>query len=109
MFFFCLGDKRSYSYVVGLSSDTEPNWQDMIFLAKLIPRILHNVNRVCYIFGGHVNYQVNDITHTLLSSYTLSQIRQADHLANEVIFFIIFILFVKSFIGVKHTKIFLFF
>lgn len=83
---FCvLGDKRSYSYVVGLSSDIEPNWQDMIFLAKLIPRILHNVNRVCYIFGGHVNYQVNDITHTLLSSYTLSQIRQADHLANEVI------------------------
>lgn len=70
----------------------------MIFLAKLIPRILHNVNRVCYIFGGHVKYQVNDITHTLLSSYTLSQIRQADHLANEVIclFFFIILFYQKG-------------
>lgn len=73
----------------------------MIFLAKLIPRILHNVNRVCYIFGGHVNYQVNDITHTLISSYTLSQIREADHLANEVRFFFCYLMS-----GVKHTKLF---
>lgn len=79
------GDKRTYSYVLGLSSDGEPNWNDMIFLAKLIPRILHNINRVCYIFGGHVQYQVTDITHTRISRYALSQLRQADHIANEII------------------------
>lgn len=79
------GDKRSYSYVVGLSTDVEPNWNDMMFLAKLIPRILHNVNRVCYIFGGPVQYQVTDITHTHLSSYALAQLRHADAIANEIL------------------------
>jgi GMP synthase (glutamine-hydrolysing) len=78
------GDKRSYSYVVGLSSETQPNWQDMMFLAQLIPRILHNVNRVCFIFGAPVVYQVTDVTHTFLSKYTLGQIRQADSIVNKV-------------------------
>lgn len=80
------GDKRSYAYVVGLSSltQTQPNWQDMIFLAKLIPRILHNVNRVCFIFGSPVVYQVSDVTHTFISKYTLGQVRQADHIVNTV-------------------------
>jgi GMP synthase (glutamine-hydrolysing) len=79
------GDKRSYSYVVGLSTDVEPNWNDMMFLAKLIPRILHNVNRVCYIFGGPVLYQVTDITHTHLSRFAISQLRSADAIANEIL------------------------
>lgn len=62
----------------------EPNWSDMIFLAKLIPRILHNVNRVCYIFGPPVGFQITDVTHTFLSKYTIGQIRQADHIVNSV-------------------------
>lgn len=79
-----LGDKRSYSYVVGLSSSHEPNWDDMMFLAKLIPRILHNVNRVCYIFGEPVQNQITDVTHTLLNNYVIKQLRCADAIANEV-------------------------
>lgn len=82
--FFLLGDKRTYNYVVGLSSATQPNWQDMIFLAKLIPRILHNVNRVCFIFGNPVMYQITDVTHTFLSKYTVGQVRQADQIVNTV-------------------------
>lgn len=79
------GDKRSYSYVVGLSSSSqEPNWSDLLFLAKIIPRILHNVNRVCYIFGEPVQYLVTDITHTTLNTVVLAQLRQADAIANEV-------------------------
>lgn len=78
------GDKRSYSYVVGISSGTEPNWKDMCFLAKIIPRILHNVNRVCYIFGGHVQHPLTDITHTNLCKYTLEQLREADALVTQV-------------------------
>lgn len=86
MFLLISGDKRTYNYVVGLSSDpkVEPNWTDMIFLAKLIPRILHNVNRVCYIFGPPVGFQITDVTHTFLSKYTIGQIRQADHIVNSV-------------------------
>lgn len=56
----------------------------MLFLARLIPRILHNVNRVCYIFGGPVQYPISDISDTRISKYTLAQLRQADHLANTV-------------------------
>lgn len=78
------GDKRTYSYVVGLSTSQEPNWQDLLFLAKIIPRILHNVNRVCYVFGEPVQYLVTDITHTTLNTVVLSQLRQADAIANEV-------------------------
>lgn len=78
------GDKRTYSYVVALSSSNEPNWDDLLFLAKLIPRILHNVNRVCYVFGEPVQYQITDITHTTLNNYVIKQLRQADAIANEV-------------------------
>lgn len=78
------GDKRSYNYVVGLSSDKEPSWSDMIFLSKLIPRILHNINRVCFIFGQPVTHQITDVTHTFLSNYTIGQIRQADYIVNKV-------------------------
>ncbi|KAH8263470.1 hypothetical protein KR044_009316 [Drosophila immigrans] len=80
------GDKRTYSYVVGLSTTSqEPNWSDLLFLAKIIPRILHNVNRVCYIFGEPVQYLVTDITHTTLNTVVLAQLRQADAIANEII------------------------
>lgn len=87
------GDKRSYSYVVGLSSSNpEPNWSDLLFLAKIIPRILHNVNRVCYIFGEPVQYLLTDITHTTLNTVVLAQLRQADAIANEVCVIIIIIM-----------------
>ncbi|XP_069684502.1 GMP synthase [glutamine-hydrolyzing] isoform X2 [Periplaneta americana] len=79
------GDCRSYSYVVGLSSEKEPDWDDMQFLARLIPRVCHNVNRVCYIWGGLVRDQVLDITPTFLTSNVLSTLRQADHVANQVL------------------------
>lgn len=78
------GDCRSYSYVLGLSSEEAPDWNDLLFLAKLIPRILHNINRVCYIFGGPVMYPISDVTDTRISAYSLAQLRQADHLANTV-------------------------
>ncbi|XP_037952679.1 GMP synthase [glutamine-hydrolyzing] [Teleopsis dalmanni] len=79
------GDKRTYSYVVGLSSAHEPNWSDLIFLAKIIPRILHNVNRVCYIFGEPVIHPISDITLTTLTQSPIKTLRQADWVINEVI------------------------
>ncbi|XP_048775368.1 GMP synthase [glutamine-hydrolyzing]-like [Ostrea edulis] len=79
------GDCRSYSYVVGISSDSEPNWKNLMVLAKLIPRICHNINRVVYIFGGSVRFPVEDITPTYLTSGVLSTLRQADYLATEVL------------------------
>lgn len=39
------GDCRTYSYVAALSSDDKVCYKDLMTLAKLIPRICHNVNR----------------------------------------------------------------
>ena len=78
------GDCRSYSYVVGISSDREPDWDDMLFLARLIPRICNNINRVCYVFGGLVKEIIPDLTPTYLTNNVISTIRQCDDIANSV-------------------------
>ena len=39
------GDRRSYNYVAALSSDDEIPWDEIMTLAKLIPRVCHNINR----------------------------------------------------------------
>ncbi|XP_012282535.1 GMP synthase [glutamine-hydrolyzing] [Orussus abietinus] len=83
------GDRRSYSYVVSLSTEETATegvvWEDMMFLARLIPRVCHNVNRVCYVFGPMVQHPVTDITPTHLTSNVIATLRQADHLANQVL------------------------
>ncbi|XP_065342548.1 GMP synthase [glutamine-hydrolyzing] isoform X2 [Cloeon dipterum] len=79
------GDSRSYSYVVGISCDGPPVWEDLMFLARIIPRICHNINRVCYIFGKMVRDPVQDVTPTYLTTSIISTIRQADHIANQVL------------------------
>ncbi|XP_048482336.1 GMP synthase [glutamine-hydrolyzing] isoform X2 [Plutella xylostella] len=80
------GDSRTYSYVVALSTERyPPDWKDMAYLAKLIPRVCHNVNRVCYAFGGLIKEQVTDITPTFLTEQVISTIRQADDLATQVL------------------------
>ena len=90
------GDCRSYSYVVGLSEDgiaekdeTEneitEKFEALARLAKLIPRICHNINRVCYIFGGPVNNPVQTITHTTLTPTVIQQLQEADAIATDAL------------------------
>ncbi|XP_015927877.1 GMP synthase [glutamine-hydrolyzing] isoform X8 [Parasteatoda tepidariorum] len=80
------GDQRTYSYVVGLSTNDEiQDWEDMMTLAKIIPRVCHSVNRVCFIFGPAVTYPVQDITPTFLTPTVLSTLRQVDHVAHNIL------------------------
>lgn len=79
------GDCRTYSYVAVLSCEAEPVWGDLLILARLIPKICHNVNRVCFVFGGAVKDLVQDITQTNLTPGVLATLRQADFLANQVL------------------------
>jgi len=82
------GDARSYSHVVCLSSDREPSGKDWLAisrLAKLIPKICHNINRVCYVFGKEIKYPVSDVTETHLTPHVLATLREADHLAHQVL------------------------
>jgi len=79
------GDCRSYSQVACISGP--PLWSELIFLAKLIPRICHTINRVCYLMGTPIrdSHFPNDTTPTTLSEYALSQLRECDHRANSIL------------------------
>jgi len=79
------GDQRTYSYAVGISSVSDPDWEDLAYFARLIPRVCHNINRICYIFGGPVEHPVMEVTPTFLTPLVLATIRQADHLAHQVL------------------------
>ncbi|RZC39084.1 Ribosomal L12 and/or GMP synt C domain containing protein, partial [Asbolus verrucosus] len=62
-------------------SEKEPDWDDLMFLACLIPRICRNINRVCYVFGGLVKEPILDLTITYLTSNVLGTLRQCDDVA----------------------------
>ncbi|XP_031552012.1 GMP synthase [glutamine-hydrolyzing]-like [Actinia tenebrosa] len=79
------GDGRTYSYVVALSSNDHPDWPSLMFMARIIPKVCHNINRICYAFGKRIKYQIQDITPTYLSLGVLSQLRQCDHVAHSVL------------------------
>ncbi|KHJ43350.1 GMP synthase domain protein [Trichuris suis] len=79
------GDRRSYSFVVALSTDQKKTpWKALFFLSKVIPRLLQNVNRVVYAFGTAVRHPVLDITPTFLTSNVIHIAREADYIANKV-------------------------
>jgi GMP synthase (glutamine-hydrolysing) len=80
------GDCRSYNYVAALSSsDEELPWPDIMTIAKLIPKICHNINRVVWVFGSAVPGPVVTVTPTLLTRSVLSTLREADHTAHSIL------------------------
>ncbi|XP_067658415.1 GMP synthase [glutamine-hydrolyzing]-like [Haliotis asinina] len=79
------GDSRTYSYVAAISSDTQPEWADLMSLAKMIPRICHSINRVVYAFGESIKHPIEDVTPTFLTEGVLSTLRQVDHLATKTL------------------------
>lgn len=79
------GDHRTYSYVAALSADGKPKWETLMKLAKFIPKICHNINRVVYVFGERVRYPIKDITPTFLSEDVLATLRQADYVASKTL------------------------
>ncbi|KHJ74889.1 GMP synthase domain protein [Oesophagostomum dentatum] len=81
------GDGRSYSYVAALSCDQDPiPWQLLSRYANVIPKLLHNINRVVYVFGGPVLYPITTITPTFLNAFTVKILQEADHLATEALY-----------------------
>lgn len=79
------GDKRSYSYAVAISCAQDPDWNDLVYFAKIIPRVCHNVNRICFVFGGQLEHPILELTPTYLTPIVMATIRQADHLAHQVL------------------------
>lgn len=80
------GDGRTYSSLVALTSDGEPDWPLLMRLAKDIPRTAHAVNRVVYAFGEPVREaRSHGLTPTRLVPDVIEQLRAADHAVNQVL------------------------
>uniref|UniRef100_A0A8C9SLK5 GMP synthase (glutamine-hydrolyzing) n=1 Tax=Scleropages formosus TaxID=113540 RepID=A0A8C9SLK5_SCLFO len=78
-------DGRSL-YVCGVSSKEEPHWDSLMFLARIIPRMCHSINRlVVYVFGPQVKEPPTDITPTFLTTGVLGTLRQADFVAHTIL------------------------
>jgi len=78
------GDGRSYSHLACLSSD-KPDWKILFEKAKEIPKVLHGINRVVYVFGEKIVAVSEDITPTLLQPESIEQLRAADKIVNDVL------------------------
>jgi len=80
------GDGRTYSWPCVLSGGpSPPDWGLLLEFAKLIPKVCHNVNRVCYAFGGPAAGPYTRITPTLPCREALDQLRAADDVVNRVL------------------------
>lgn len=81
------GDGRTYSYLAALSSDSvisgEAGWKKLFSLAKLIPKVCHNINRVVYVFGAPVKGPIRRVSTTHLTRDVLDQLRVADDIVNR--------------------------
>lgn len=77
------GDGRTYSYLVGLSGTAD--WPRLFEKAREIPKAIHAVNRVVYVFGNKLTEPVNSITPTLPVPDAIDQLRQADRAVNDIL------------------------
>ena len=77
------GDGRTYSYLVGLSGAQD--WERLMDKAREIPKRIHEVNRVVYVFGDKLQAPVRDITTTFPTPEAVEQLRLADWYVNEIL------------------------
>lgn len=80
------GDGRSYKYVCGIS--TFIGWNELIKLAKKIPKIIKEINRVVYIFNNiDNNSNINNIyyTSTNIKRDTVEIVREADNICQNML------------------------
>lgn len=84
------GDGRSYASCVGIRS-SKPNWIQLMSIASSIPKKVHSVNRVVFLFPGRNS---NDDLHTpvpltitpsFLGTDEIALVRAADKIVNEIL------------------------
>mmetsp|Transcript_2346 Transcript_2346/g.3371 ORF Transcript_2346/g.3371 Transcript_2346/m.3371 type:complete len:642 (-) Transcript_2346:363-2288(-) len=79
------GDARSYKQLCALTTDKkQPDWAKLFEMAREIPKKVHDVNRVVFVFGEAIKEShLNSITKTLLSRETCDQLRAADDIVTQ--------------------------
>ncbi|KAN0009449.1 hypothetical protein ACTFIU_006744 [Dictyostelium citrinum] len=94
------GDGRTYSYLLGLYSSENSAihqipWAYIFNLARTIPKICHNINRVVFIFSqnGRDNgisisneQPIKHITPTRLTPDVIKQLQHADSIVSEQLY-----------------------
>ncbi|MBI4039967.1 glutamine-hydrolyzing GMP synthase [Candidatus Daviesbacteria bacterium] len=78
------GDGRTYSYLAGLSG--KDNWDELFRVAREIPKEIHQVNRIAYIFGERISGPVTETTPTFLTPEVIKQLQMADDIVNRTLF-----------------------
>lgn len=81
------GDERTYSYAAGFTQEkgTKVPWQILIQLTRIVTMLCNKINRCCYVFGDKIEYQMRDITPTLLTPGNVDKLREADDAAMGVL------------------------
>ena len=78
------GDDRTLSYLAALSG--EEDWPTLQKIAREIPKSVHGVNRIVYVFGDALTETSQDkITVTYPSKDAFDQLRIADDAATKVL------------------------
>jgi GMP synthase (glutamine-hydrolysing) len=78
------GDGRSYSYLVGLSGMA--HWEELFRIAREIPKHIHEVNRVVYVFGKKELGDFCWVTPTYPGPEPVAQLQKADDIVTEVLY-----------------------
>ncbi len=76
------GDGRSYKYIVGVSGDRD--WRAFAELAKEIPKKIHSINRIVYVFGAECSHPWT-VTPTVLTAENIATLQAADEIVNAIL------------------------
>jgi len=80
------GDGRSYNYCCGLLMEDHVDWDQLFMLARLIPRLRHNINRVVYVFGPHLKDPIiKSITPTTMTPDVIHLLQDVDDTATQIL------------------------
>jgi len=78
------GDDRTLSYLAALSG--KEDWPTLQKIARAIPKSVHGVNRIVYVFGDALTETSQDkVTETYPSKEAFDQLRVADNAAMKVL------------------------
>jgi GMP synthase (glutamine-hydrolysing) len=78
------GDGRTYNYVCALICKN-PDWEQLIHLAKIITKLCHNINRVVYSYVPVAHRPLSNIVPTYLTPDVISILQEADDIVNTVL------------------------
>ncbi len=75
------GDHRSYKYLAAISGKAD--WKKLKEIANEIPKEIHEINRVVYVFGERISEPIKEITPTFLRQEEIKQVREADNIVEK--------------------------